>query len=66
MKKWIVHFDNAKIVETLERLEILSYIPTLYEELKFVFIRTDMSKEEILRIEGITKVTESRIGSLNV
>lgn len=66
MKKWVVRFNDLKTVDKLRELEILSYVPTLYEQSRFVFIETNMSKEEILAIKGITEARESRIATLNI
>lgn len=66
MAKWVVRFDNIKTLDRLRELDILSYVPTLYEELMFVFIETDMSEEEILSIKGITEARNSRMATLNI
>lgn len=64
MQKWVVGFDDLKTIDTLEQMEILSYKPLFHEKCKFVFVETDMSKEEILRIEGVKSCRKERIGTL--
>lgn len=61
MKKWIVSFDNIEVINVLKQMNILNYIPLFYQRCKFVLIETDMSKEDILKISGITDCREERI-----
>lgn len=64
MKKWIVKFDDLSTINKLEAMGILSYKPMLCEKLKFVFIETSMTKEEILKINGVKSCREERVGSV--
>lgn len=66
MRKWVVKFDSLKTVQILEDMNILSYKPILHDKLNFVFIQTDMSEEEILKIEGIISCRPEAIGTLKV
>lgn len=64
MKKWVVKFDDLETVDTLESLGILSYKPLFYEELKLVFIQTDMEKDKILKLQGVKSCREDSIGTV--
>jgi hypothetical protein len=66
VKKWVVYFEELETVNRLEEMGILSYKPLLHEELKFVFIKTDLAKEDILKIEGITDCRPEAIGKIFV
>ena len=66
MQKWIVRYDDEITLDLLKNLGLISYIPALHETLKFVFIETELTEEEILRIQGITSAALSRNGTLNV
>ncbi len=66
MQKWIVKFNSPKTIEILEEMDIISYKPFLYRELKHVFIETDMPESEILKIEGVQSCKKNRIGTVNV
>lgn len=64
MKKWVVKFKDLETIKVLEDMGILSYKPSLHEDLKFVFIKTDMSQEEILNIKGIESCRPEAKGTL--
>ncbi|RYI30548.1 hypothetical protein EVU96_09030 [Bacillus infantis] len=64
MQKWVVDYEDINTVKHLESLGLLSYVPMFHEELKFVFIKTDMTKEQIMKIKGITNARKEYIGHL--
>lgn len=64
MQRWVVKFSDLKTVDVLKEMGIVSYIPTYYQQLKTVFIKTDMDKEDILKIEGVESIREERVGKL--
>jgi hypothetical protein len=64
MKKWIVKFNDTKTVDHLESLGILSHKPMFFDELKFVFIQTDKTEEEILEIEGNISCRKQSVGTV--
>jgi len=66
MQKWVVHFDDLKTVDVLEEMGILHYKPLFYEKLKFVFIETNMSEDEISNITGITSCRKEAIGRFGI
>lgn len=65
MQRWVVKFSDLKTVDVLKEMGIVSYIPTYYQQLKTVFIKTDMDKEDILKIEGVESIREERVGKLH-
>jgi len=65
LQRWVVKFSDLKTVDVLKEMGIVSYIPTYYQQLKTVFIKTDMDKEDILKIEGVESIREERVGKLH-
>ena len=63
MQKWVVKFDDMETVDILEQMGIISYKPLFYNELKFVFIKTDMTEEEVLKIKGVLNCRKPWIGT---
>lgn len=66
MKKWVVKFDDIKTIDTLKNMGLISHLPLFYSELKFVFIETDMSLDEILDIKGVKSAREESVGTIYV
>lgn len=66
LNRWVVKFSDLKTVETLKEMGILHYLPKFHEKLKFAFVETTMSQEEVLAIEGIESVREEAVGTLFV
>jgi hypothetical protein len=64
--RWVVKFSDLKTVDTLKEMGILHYLPKFHEQLKFAFIDTEMSQEEVLKIDGIESIREERVGTLYV
>jgi hypothetical protein len=68
MNKWIVKFDDLKAVDAIEELAgsrgTSVYRPALYRELGFIIVETDLKKEMILGIHGVTECIEEPFGSL--
>lgn len=65
-KKWVVYVDDTNMKALFEDMGILSYVPMWFDEFLFLFVKTDMSKEQLLSIDGVTDVREEMIGSVDV
>lgn len=63
MYQWIVSFDTKAALDKLKQISTIEF-ETGFTELNFVIIQSDLDKESILKIEGVTECIESRTGSL--
>ena len=65
MQKWIVRFEDLETVELLKNMGLITYVPTLYDKVKVVFIETNLPEKDILKIKGITSIAKSRTFKLD-
>lgn len=66
MNEWVITFRDIKTLGHLQKMNIISYLPDMHEELKILFAKTTMSQEELEAIDGIEKVRKPRVGTLCV
>lgn len=65
MNKWVVTFNNYEAIEILREMKMEKlFLPLFHQELNFFFVETDMSEENLLKIEGIISVRGERTYSV--
>ncbi|MDT0160382.1 hypothetical protein [Bacillus sp. AG4(2022)] len=65
MNEWIISYENDEALKEIKKTGIISFEPK-FEELKFIIMKTYLSQETILKIEGVTECREQRTGTVFV
>jgi hypothetical protein len=63
MNEWIISYENNEALDEIKKIGIVIFEPE-FEELKFIAMKTYLSKETILEIKGVTECREPMIGHL--
>ncbi|WP_214688173.1 MULTISPECIES: hypothetical protein [unclassified Exiguobacterium] len=63
--KYVLTIQDDETLERLEKMNIVTYITNLSVD-RIVFVRTDMTEDELLAIKGVKTCRASRVGKLSV
>ena len=64
MNKYVLTIKDDSTLEILYDLNIVSYVPKLTD--KTVFVRTTMTPEQLMELEGVLHCRESSVLKLNI
>lgn len=64
MNKYVLTIKDDATLERLYDLNIVSYVPKLTDAI--VFVRTTMTPEQLMALEGVLHCREASVGTLNV
>lgn len=64
MKKYVLTIKDNETLERLYDLNIVSYVPKLTG--KTIFVRTTMTPEQLMALEGVLHCRESAVLKLNI
>lgn len=62
--RFSLKYRDEETLERLKAMDIISYLPDLHKQLRFLFVRSPLSREELEAIDGVLKVEDIRIGTL--
>lgn len=62
--RFVVTYRDEETLERLKAMGIISYLPDLHEQLKFLFVNSTLTLDELEAIDGVMKVRKPRIGKL--
>ncbi|MCP1159348.1 hypothetical protein [Bacillus infantis] len=63
MYEWIISYENDEALTEIKKTGIISYEP-MFEELKFIVMKTYLSQETILKIKGVKECRKPRTGTV--
>ena len=63
--KYVLTIHDDETLERLEKMKIVTYTTNLSVD-RIVFVRTEMTEDELLAINGVKTCRASRIGKLSV
>lgn len=62
--RFVLRYRDEETLERLKAMDIISYLPGLHEQLKFLFVNSTLTQEELEAIDGVTDVRKPRMGTL--
>jgi hypothetical protein len=65
MYEWVINYENAEALQEIKKTGIILFEPE-FDDLKFIIMKTYLSKETIMKIKGVTECREPMIGSVYV
>jgi hypothetical protein len=65
MYEWIISYKNDAALEEIKKIGYIAYENDI-EELKFIIMKSYLSKETILNIPGVTECEEARTGRIDI
>ncbi|RYI30531.1 hypothetical protein EVU96_08945 [Bacillus infantis] len=65
MHEWIISYENDEALKEIKKTGIVSFEP-MFEELKFIVMKTYLSQETILKINGVIECREPMTGTVFV
>ena len=63
-KRWVLEVEDVKTIDELRKMGIVSYVPKMMDDL--VFVKTSMTKQELLDIPGVKSCRPESVGSIFV
>lgn len=63
-ERFVLRYRDEETLERLKAMDIISYLPGLHEQLKFLFVNSKLTLEELEAIDGVTDVRKPRMGTL--
>jgi hypothetical protein len=65
MYEWIISYENEAALEDIKKIGYIAYENDI-EELKFIIMKSYLSKETIMNIPGIVDCNEARTGRIDI
>jgi hypothetical protein len=64
MYEWVISYETDETLEEILKIGTVEFEP-IFPHLKFIIMKSYLSKETIMNIKGVTECREPWIGSFN-
>ena len=62
MNRWVINYEGDTALNEIKKIGTITFEPE-FDDLRFIIMKSCLSKETILKIEGVTECRKPMIGT---